>query len=90
MIISLPGTQVSVSFVPKQDNVSVTVALDGLTIDEFTVPGQSSPQCQLPNSWNSTLPSSTSERQVAFIYNGSGALNFSKRGTPSLELGEIR
>jgi len=84
------GTEVSVSFVPKQDNVSVTVELDGLTIDEFNIPGQSPPQCQLANSWNRTLPSSTGEQQVSFIYNGSRASNFSKRGTSSLELGEIR
>jgi hypothetical protein len=90
-IIFPTGIKLSASFVPKQDNISVTVALNGATFGAFDIPGQSSPQCQLHNSWNSTVPSSSSEQEIAFIYyNGAGASNISKRATPSLELGEIR
>lgn len=90
IILSLLGTEVSVSFVPKEDTVSVAVELNGVSIDLFDIPGQSSSQCQLHNSWNRTLPSSTSEQEVAFIYKGSSDLHSGKRATPALELGEIR
>jgi hypothetical protein len=90
MIVSPPGTEFSASFVPQEDSVSVAVELDGVSIDLFDIPGQSSSQCQLHDSWNKTLPSSTSEHEVAFTYKGSGGSSLGKRATPALELGEIR
>lgn len=86
---SFEGVELSIDFVPSQGNVSVSVELDNVPLGDFNIPAQDSPVCQLVNVWNKTLPSSSSNHQVTFTYQGSGTAGLGKRTTPVLELGEI-
>ena len=84
------GVELSIDFVPSQGNVSVSVELDGVSLEDFNIPAQDSPVCQLVNAWNKTLPSSSNNHQVTFTFQGSGTAGLGKRATPVLELGQIR
>jgi hypothetical protein len=89
-MIFFPGIELSFDFVPKDTDVLVTVELNGITIDEFIIPGAASSLCQQQHSWNTSFPLSTNEQQISFIYKGSTESSFPKRATPALELRQIR
>ena len=84
------GIEISVSFVPKQENITVSAELNGAPLGEFVIPGQSQSRCQLQDSWNRILPASTNEHQITFTYNNYASSNIGRRAPPALELGQIR
>lgn len=84
------GIELTVSFVAKDAATVVSVELNGIQIDEFTIPAESSPQCQLKDSWNRNFTSPSDQQEISFTFKGSLPSAAHKRAPAALELGQIR